>query len=165
VRRPRYQTWRFKFVDVCLPDIGRDNGPTIHRRYRVRRFRNVRTALALLTSLFAAIGFAAAAAPAASVVLGDWQGTLDTGNGSLRVVLHLAQDQDGKLTGTMDSLDQGAMGIPISSVTYTQPDVRFSLEKFGSTYEGKLDKDKHQIVGVWKQGSASLPLTLGRTGK
>lgn len=121
--------------------------------------------LALFTSLFATLGLAAAAAPAASVVLGDWQGTLDTGNGSLHVVLHLVQDADGKLTGTMDSPDQGAMGIPISSVTCTPPDVHLSFEKFGSTYEGKLDKDNRQIVGTWKQGSASLPLTFGRTGK
>jgi hypothetical protein len=131
----------------------------------MRRFRNVRTAFALLTSLFAAAGIAASPAPAVSEILGDWQGALDTGQGALHVVVHLAEDQDGKLTGTMDSPDQGAKGIAISTVTYTSPDLHFGIERLGASYDGKIDKDKGQIVGVWKQGSASLPLTFGRAGK
>jgi hypothetical protein len=111
------------------------------------------------------LGPAAGAVPAASELSGDWQGALDTGNGSLHVVFHLAQDKEGKLTGTMDSPDQKATGIVISSISFTQPDVQLTIEQFGCRYDGKLDKDKTQIVGVWKQGTASLPLILGRAGK
>ena len=131
----------------------------------MRRLRNVRAGFALLTSVLATLALASGALPPASEVLGDWQGAIDTGNGSLHVVFHLAQDKDGKLTGTMDSPDQNATGIVISSISYTQPEVHLTIAQFGSGYEGKLDKDKLQIVGVWKQGSASLPLTLGRAGK
>ena len=118
-----------------------------------------------MTSLLATVGLVSGAPPPASGVLGDWKGTLDTGRGSLHVVFHLAQDKDGKLTGTMDSPDQGATGIVISSLSYTKPDVHLAIEQFGCGYEGKLDKDELQIVGVWKQGTAALPLTLGRDRK
>jgi hypothetical protein len=131
----------------------------------MRRMRNVRAAFALLTSLFATIGLASGTPPPKSGVLGDWKGAIDTGNGSLHVVFHLFQEKDGRLTGTMDSPDQGATGIPVSSATYTKPELRITFEKIGSTYEGKVGPEERQIVGVWKQGTASLPLTLDRAGK
>ncbi len=129
----------------------------------MRRLRNVRAVFALLTSLIAMLGPAAGAPPAAPDVLGDWQGSIDTGNGSLRVVFHLAQAKDGTLTGTMDSPDQGATGIVITSASYAQSAVHLVIERVGQ-YDGKLDDNKRQIVGTWKQGPASLPLTLSRVG-
>ncbi len=131
----------------------------------MRRLRNVRAGLALLTSLLAALGAAAGSPPSGSELLGDWQGAIDTGNGSLHVVFHVAQDKEGKLMGTMDSPDQKATGIVISSIASAQQEVHLTIEQFGCRYDGKLDKDNRQIVGVWKQGTASLPLTLSRAGK
>ena len=148
-----------------FPLTGRVNGRSMHGRYRMRRLRNVRAAYALLTTLFASLGLAAAAAPLVPEVVGDWQGAIDTGSGSLHVLFHLAQDKDGQLTGTMDSPDQNAKGIVLSSASFKQPEVQLTIERFGCRYDGKLDKDRRQIVGVWKQGTASLPLTLARVGK
>lgn len=48
-----------------------------------------------------------APAPVPAVV-GEWNGAVTTGNGSLRVVLHVSQDKGGSLAGTLDSPDQGA---------------------------------------------------------
>jgi hypothetical protein len=73
---------------------------------------------------------AALAAPAAGVV-GDWQGTLDTGSGSLRVVLHFSQLKDETFAGTLDSPDQGATGIAIDKVTFRQPDLHFEIRQNG----------------------------------
>ena len=126
----------------------------------MRRLRNVRAAYALLMTLLAA-----SSVQAASDVVGDWQGAIDTGRASLRVVIHLAQGKDGNLAGTMDSPDQNAAGIVISSVSYKDTEVRFTIDQFGIGYVGKLDKDQHQIVGVWKQGPVSLPLTLSPAPK
>jgi uncharacterized protein len=47
---------------------------------------------------------------------GDWHGILKTGAMELRLVFHLKQKPDGGYEGTMDSPDQGAMGIPLSEV-------------------------------------------------
>lgn len=100
-----------------------------------------------------------------STVVGDWNGALSTGNGSLRVVIHVEQEKDGKLSGTLDSPDQGATGIAISSITYKEPALHFEIEKFGAGYDGTMNKENSEIAGNWKQGSASLPLTFKRATK
>ena len=117
--------------------------------------------------IFAAFAVVASAAPGTPVpaVLGDWQGALSTGNGSLRVVLHVSADKNGKLTATLDSPDQGATGIAISAITFKDPDLNFEIERFRSSYDGKITKDHSGIKGQWKQGDASLPLTFKRVKK
>jgi hypothetical protein len=104
------------------------------------------------------------AAPVPAVV-GDWQGSLNTGGGSLRIVIHIASDKDGKLTATMDSPDQGATGIEVTSVSFKEPDLHFEVARIGGSYDGKSNKDISEITGDWKQGSASLPLALKRVSK
>lgn len=119
-------------------------------------------ALALMLS--ALVLGTAVAAPAPAVV-GDWNGTISTGSSSMRAVIHVAQDKDGKLTGTMDSPDQGAAGIVISTITYKEPALHFEIEKFGASYDGTMNKDNSEITGNWKQGAATLPLNLKRASK
>ena len=98
-------------------------------------------------------------------VAGDWQGTLDTGGGTLRIVLHITQDKDGKLSGAIDSPDQGASGIAITAMTYKEPDLHFEVGSIGGSYDGKMNKENSQIAGDWKQGGGSLPLTFKRVTK
>jgi len=83
----------------------------------------------------------------------------------LRIVLHVSKSADGTLTGTMDSVDQGANGIPFSSISETGGAVRFELKSIASVFEGTLDAEKSHIAGKWRQGGASLPLTFERTDK
>ncbi|MGP8176278.1 MAG: hypothetical protein ACLP7O_17270, partial [Terracidiphilus sp.] len=47
-------------------------------------------------------------------IAGDWQGTLITPGPQLHLVLHIAAAKDGSLTATLDSVDQGANGIPVT---------------------------------------------------
>lgn len=101
-------------------------------------------------------------AVAAPAIVGDWSGAISTGSNSLRAVIHVALDKDGKLTATMDSPDQGVTGIPISSISYKEPALHFEIEKFGASYDGTMNKDNSGIAGTWKQGGASLPLNLKR---
>jgi hypothetical protein len=56
----------------------------------------------------------AASAPA---IVGAWQGAISAGGGSMRVVLHVSEGNEGKLTATLDSPDRGAPGIPITTIT------------------------------------------------
>jgi len=114
----------------------------------------------LLGILTAAAGSLAASAPG---VAGDWQGTLDAGGGTtLTVVVHISQDKGGKLSGAVDSPDQGASGIAITAITYKEPDLHFEVDSIGGSYDGKMNKENSQITGNWKQGGGSLPLTLKR---
>jgi len=105
----------------------------------------------------------ASPAPAPAVV-GDWNGALNTGGGSLRIVIHVSQDKDGKLTATMDSPDQGATGITITSISYKEPNLHFELGNFGASYDGTMNKDNSEIAGTWKQSGTSLPLSFKRAG-
>jgi predicted aspartyl protease len=99
------------------------------------------------------------AAPTPALV-GNWQGALV--NGTVRVILHISQTADGTFTGTLDSPDQGANDMAISSITYKDSELHFELEKAASSYDGKMSQDNSEIAGQWKQGGASLPLTFKR---
>ena len=106
-----------------------------------------------------------AAPMAAPVVAGDWNGALSTGNGSLRVVLHVSQGSDGQLSATVDSPDQGVTGIPVSSISFKDMTVHLEIEKFGAAFDGTMNHDGSEISGTWKQGSASLPLAFKRVSR
>ncbi|HEV2426485.1 MAG TPA: hypothetical protein VGZ29_16790 [Terriglobia bacterium] len=71
----------------------------------------------------------AARAAKPSDIDGTWQGTLDTGQSKLTVVVHITNTEDG-LTATMDSPDQNTAGIPVTSVT--RAGAALTLESRGS---------------------------------
>ncbi len=99
----------------------------------------------------------------APAIVGDWQGTLDAGmQGKLRVVLHVIQAKDGSLTATLDSPDQNATGIPVTTINYKEPDLHFESEPIKGIYDGKMNKENSEISGEWKQGGGTLPLVFKR---
>lgn len=106
--------------------------------------------------------FFAAAAVRAQAVEGDWEGTLKTGQLEVRLVIHIKKDDKGALKATLDSVDQGATDIPISSVNFTDGTLKFALDAIQATYEGKLDAARNVISGNWSQGGESLPLEFAR---
>lgn len=114
-----------------------------------------------------AVGSAAARpAPSATpAVVGDWNGALNTGGGSLKIVIHVAQDKDGVLTATMDSPDQSVTGIPISLITFKESSLHLEIAKYGASFDGTMNKDSSEIAGNWNQGGAVLPLTFKRAVK
>ncbi|MGA7557713.1 MAG: hypothetical protein WCF61_04785 [Terriglobales bacterium] len=120
---------------------------------------------ALVTMIASTLVLGALTTASVPAAVGDWEGRLDTGNGSLRVIAHISQAADGKLTGSLDSPDQGATGIAIGTATYNEPDLHFSIESLGSSYDGKLNHDKSEITGEWKQSGLSLPLVFKRRSK
>ena len=98
-----------------------------------------------------------------SPVVGTWEGTLDAGaQGQLRVVVHISQAADGSLTATMDSPDQGAKDIPVSKVTFKDPDLSFESAVISGSYQGTMNKDRTEIAGTWSQGGTSFPLKFKR---
>jgi pimeloyl-ACP methyl ester carboxylesterase len=95
---------------------------------------------------------------------GDWLGTLDTGMGKLRLVLHITNTQDG-LMATMDSLDQGANGLPVNSITRTGAELKVEMKSIGGSYDGTISADLSTFNGTWTQGGKSFPLALKRVKK
>src|SRR5262245_35389039 len=64
-----------------------------------------------------AIALSAAVSAQTPSVTGDWLGTLKAGPVALRLVLHITAAGDGRLSATLDSIDQNAKGIPVSSIS------------------------------------------------
>lgn len=103
----------------------------------------------------ACLTHAQATAPALS---GDYAGTL----GSLHLVLHLERDPTGHLTGSMDSPDQGALGIPCDGFHLSGAAFSFAVPAVHGAYTGTVSLDAKTITGTWNQGAA-MPLVLTKT--
>jgi len=105
----------------------------------------------------------AAAAPAgAQTIAGDWQGTLAIGGAELRLVLHLTSDGKGGFTAALDSPDQGAKGIPASSVSLTGSSLKVEIPQIMGSYQGTVNAGVTAITGTFSQGGMSTPLNLSR---
>ena len=96
-------------------------------------------------------------------VEGAWEGKLNTGSFSLRLVFHLKKDAAG-LSGTMDSPDQGATGIPLSKVELKGDSLLMEVASINGKAVGRLVNDS-TFSGQWSQGPASLPLALKKVAQ
>ncbi len=92
---------------------------------------------------------------------GDWNGALSVSGASLRIVFHVVAGEDG-YSATMDSPDQGALGIPTGSVEMAGDSLIISVPAVGGGYRGRIDGDS--LTGRWSQGGQSLALDLVRGG-
>lgn len=104
---------------------------------------------------------AAASAAGSPAITGDWAGTLKAGPAELRLVLHITAGKDSSLTATLDSVDQGANGIPINAVTLKDGKLNLDVQAVQGTYEGTVNKDASEIAGTWSQGQP-MELTFKR---
>jgi hypothetical protein len=106
--------------------------------------------------------FVSAVNAGAQTLAGDWQGTLSAGPVELKVILHLTADGQGGFKASMDSPDQGAKDIQVSSVRFADSTLTFQVPAIGGSYTGKADAALKTITGSWSQGGMSAPLTFTR---
>jgi hypothetical protein len=100
--------------------------------------------------------------PITKEVQGSWEGALDVNGTILRLVFKLSNDPGAGATGTLVSVDQGGVEIPVTAVIQTGSHLKLLVQAVAGTYEGDL-KDG-QLTGTWTQGPGTLPLVLKRTG-
>ncbi len=93
---------------------------------------------------------------------GVWEGQLKVGPTSLRLVFHFEKADDG-YSGTMDSPDQGAFGIPLGSVTLEGERVEATVPSIRGVFSGARSADGSSLEGTWRQGASELPLRLTRS--
>ena len=115
-------------------------------------------------------GFPLKLAPAVAVVAAKpdmiWEGKLTANAGlEMRIVLNVFKAKDGKLTGTMDSPDQGVSGLKVDSVTITKDKLTFEVKLIKGEFSGELNDAKTEAKGDWTQLGNKLPLTLKKTDK
>ena len=107
-----------------------------------------------MKEVFIVIAFALCSTSTANAqdVAGDWQGTLSTGSVQLRLILHVTRDNNGDLKASLDSIDQGAKGIPVSSISLKNSRLKFEVAVIHGSYQGNLNADASKISGTWNQG-------------
>ena len=95
-------------------------------------------------------------------IAGDWSGKLEVQGMSLSVIFHITADGE-NYTATMDSPDQGANGIPVSGVSFEQPNLSLDLAAIGGKYTGVVSNNYSEIEGTLFQGGQEVPLNLKKT--
>src|SRR5438874_6581172 len=89
------------------------------------------------------------AAAAEKSPVGDWAGTLKIGGVELRLLFKIRKTPESSLSGTMDSLDQGAKDIPVNTVTFKDDKLHLEVKLIEGVFEGSLDSTGNQIAGTW----------------
>jgi CubicO group peptidase (beta-lactamase class C family) len=118
----------------------------------------------LVTGIFAAIAACVVSgedAPKGSPADGIWLGTLTAGPQSLRIQLHITSDSAGTEHCTLDSLDQGAAGLPCENVKLNGTNFSFDVPVVHGRWSGTLSADHNDLNGSWSQGTP-LPLNFKR---
>ncbi len=123
------------------------------------------TILILSTGLLCCFTGVSAIAPPSDSVEGVWNGALKISAIELRLSFKINRTPEGELTGTMDSIDQGATDIPVSKVSVTDDLIRFDVEKIKGFFQGSFTEGGAFIVGTWHQSGQSFPLKLIRSVK
>ncbi len=127
-----------------------DIEPFLH----VWRSHSLHIALLFATAAVGAVPTSTSAQETATVH-GDFVGTL----GPLHLKLHITAAPDGGLTGTLDSPDQGAIGLPCTDFHREGRILSFSVPVVHGSWKGSMDDDGATLTGTWTQGSP-MPLTF-----
>jgi hypothetical protein len=92
---------------------------------------------------------------------GQWHGTLALPGRTLRLVLRLTNDADGTSSGSLTSVDQGGIELPLgltqkgNGLTLNTPVIG------GDFYAGALNANG-ELTGTFTQGRVTAPLTFVR---
>ncbi len=93
-------------------------------------------------------------------ITGQWNGILKVQGTQLRLVFNISKTESG-YSATMDSPDQKAIGIPVSTTTYENGTIKLAIPAANILYEGILSKDE-VLIGTFNQGALSVPMNLSR---
>ena len=93
---------------------------------------------------------------------GSWEGEIIGPARSLRIAFQFEKAGDGLYHGTMDSIDQGARGIPLTSLSYSNRSIQLELKNLKSRFNGEIAADGSEITGTFEQMGSASPLTLKR---
>ena len=96
---------------------------------------------------------------------GRWEGSLDREGTILRLALNIETGPEG--TGaTLDSIDQAAYGIPVTSLSRDGAAVQFQVPAGQGTYSGRLEDDGERLTGNWtRPGFPDVDLVFTRTSQ
>ncbi|PZF73968.1 alpha/beta hydrolase family protein [Taibaiella soli] len=93
-------------------------------------------------------------------LIGHWQGNINLGK-RLPLTFHFVEE-NGKIKGTVDSPDQGAMGLQVKEVIVDKDSLLIDMSNLGIQYTGVLIS-ADSIDGEWHQAGSTYSVPLKRT--
>lgn len=96
---------------------------------------------------------------------GNWEGSLDTPGGTLRLIFHFQNQPDKTVKATVDSPDQNALGLPLTGIVQKGSAIELLFKVAGGAYKGTLNAEGTELTGEWTQGGGTFPLKLKKTAK
>lgn len=89
---------------------------------------------------------------------GSWRGDLVLGQMKMPIVFNFLQGEDGTVTATIDSPNQGVKGIPADVLYCSNDSVSLKSESISAVFSGKISSDT--IEGVFTQRGYNFKLLL-----
>lgn len=111
------------------------------------------------TISFLVLAFLTSYSMYAQDITGQWNGALKIQGNQLRIIFHISKTDTG-YTATMDSPDQNAKGIPVTTTTFENSKLKLQITNLGFEYDGELDENS--LKGTLKQNGREFPLNLSR---
>jgi pimeloyl-ACP methyl ester carboxylesterase len=97
---------------------------------------------------------------APTTLVGSWEGPVKAGAIELRLGFVLKLTEKKELAGSMFSIDQGNIEVPIEKTAIKDREVKLQFPKAGANFTGTLNEAGDTMTGHWQQGPAKLMLTL-----
>ncbi|MDJ1496180.1 hypothetical protein QNI19_24800 [Cytophagaceae bacterium DM2B3-1] len=88
---------------------------------------------------------------------GQWNGSLQIQGKPLRIVFHVTKINN-EYKATLDSPDQNAAGLLVTTTSFHYPNVKFEITDLGMVYEGSMSSEG--ITGKWLQSGTAFFLSL-----
>lgn len=137
------------------------------RRRMVAGLASITAALLMAVSGGLSASLAGAQATVAAPgqgIAGTWQGTLHlpAPGKDLRTVLKITTTDKGELKVIFYTIDQTGQPFPTTSASFQDRVLKYAIQGFDLTYEGKMSADGKSITGTSKQGDNSFPLVFER---
>ena len=98
---------------------------------------------------------------AGSDLQGRWRGSLGSGVNAVKVTVKIAEPSAGTFRAELDNTTGPWLRQPMT-VTYQQPRVTLLVTSRAGMFEGTMNGDATEMVGIWKQGGKQAPAILRR---
>lgn len=100
-----------------------------------------------------------------SDINGDYNGHIDLKTMKLKIVLHLQED-DRRLSGTIDIPEQNAKGLVLDKVKLYQGELSFSIPAVpgNAAFNGQWKSETDSITGTFSQSGMNFPLLAKKSG-
>ena len=123
--------------------------------------------IALVSGMSLTMTAVATSAQPSTDATGHWEGTINTPDQALVVVVDVARQENGTWIGTISVPSQGLKGFALSPMNVEGNTATFGMKGIPGDpmFKGTIAADPRTIAGDFTQGGATMPFTLAWKGE